>query len=223
MHNIEVRKTLVKLGCVLNKKCFFALKSGRVAKKYINVDPLLTHPLYLHAVMNMMLRDHRDFEVIAGPAVGAIPLIYIGAEVVGHRHVHYTGQRSRINGIRAVFTDKSGDNFVLERKGFTQAVKGRKVIVVEDVTTTGESARKTADAIREAGGIITRHAFIWNRDKRRVNEQTMGAPVSSLVTEGVRSWAPGEHPHWGEWPLVTDVGHPGKFPDYKGPRITLFS
>ena len=223
MHNIKVRKTLVRLGCVLDKKCFFALKSGRVAKKYINIDPLLTHPLYLHAIMNMMLGDHHDFEVIAGPAVGAIPLVYIGAEVVGHRHIYFSGSRKRLSGVRAVFAEKSGDDFVLERAGFAQAVKGRRVIVVEDVTTTGESALKTADAIRRAGGYVTRHAFIWNRDRRRVNDKTMGAPVSSLVTEGVRSWAPGEHPHWGEWPLVTDIGHPENFPDYTGPRITLLS
>jgi hypothetical protein len=96
-------------------------------------------------------------------------------------------------------------------------------MMIEDIGTTGDSVRGAARAIEEAGGIIAGYGFIWIRDRKRVNQATMGAPVFSLIDEGVRSWKPGAHPHWGDWPLVMDIGRPENIPHYPGPSITLRS
>ena len=50
----------------------------------------------------------------------------------------------------------------------------------------------------------------------------LGVPaLHSIIEEPVDAHKAGEHPKWGEWPLVADIGHPGHFPDYPGPKIRL--
>jgi orotate phosphoribosyltransferase len=124
-----------------------------------------------------------------------------------------------------VFAEKDGDDFKLDRLGFKKTVNGRKVWVVEDIATTGQSAKKTAEVIEAAGGKVIAFSFIWNRNPEAVNTSTMGAPVLSLITEPIQSYVATEHPMWGIWPVVSDIGHghPDKFPDYSGPRINLVS
>jgi orotate phosphoribosyltransferase len=215
MHCVDAREILQECGCILEGEYFFALKNGGlVSTKYVNIDPLLTYPVYLRAIANMLMRDSRDFEAIAGPAVGAIPLVYAAAEAVVHR---FEDNRS----LRAAFAEKIGDGFAFDRMRFAEAVHGRKTIIVEDIGSRGESARATGEVVRKAGGIAIRYNLVWNRNPELVNESTMGGPVFSLVTEYIPSWKPEEHPMWGTWPLVSNIGHPENFPDYPGPRISL--
>jgi orotate phosphoribosyltransferase len=221
---MDVRQTLVDLGCVLEGEFFFALKSSRVATKYINIDPLLTEPAILNAIAREMAKRKSysslfgPADVVAGPAVGAIPLVYAVANE--YKALGELGFADNI-WMKTVFAEKSGGSFVLDRFGFENTVRGKRVWIVEDIAATGDSAKGTAAAIEAAGGIIIGYSFIWNRGE--IYEDEMGAPVLSLVKEFVPSWDTdlSRHPHWGEWPLVTDIGHPGNFPDYSGPRIAL--
>lgn len=213
MYTIDIKEVLRGCGCIHTGDYFFAFKSGRVSQTYICIDPLLTFPIYLNAVASMLTRTSKGFSVIAGPAVGALPLIYASAGAVAH---HFDNE-----GLRTVFVEKEADGFILNRMGFASAVSGKKVLIVEDIGSTGASAKATGAAIEAAGGTVVGYRFIWNRDPGRINEEKMGAPVFSLVEEAIESFAPDEHPMWGIWPLVTDVGHPEKFPDYPGPRLKV--
>ena len=224
---MDTRKHLVDIGCVLEGEFFFALKSGRIATTYVNIDPLLTRPAMLNMVAKSMAASLvlssaiSPPRVVAGPAVGAIPLVYAASA----QHYHFCRKCfvEDSNHLYTVFTEKNGDNFILDRLGFKQTVNGRKVWVVEDIATTGQSAKKTAEEIEAAGGIVVAYSFIWNRDPNKVNAKTMGAPVLSLIEEPIDSYVATEHPMWGTWPLVADIGHSDKFPDYPGPRIKLIS
>ena len=215
---MNTRNILQEAGCILEGDFFFALKSKRVAKKYINIDPLLTKPDMLDEVIRKMTAKVSlssavyPPEVVAGPAVGAIPLVYLF-----ERHFPPRGC------LQTVFAEKSSDGFVLERMGFRDAVSGKPVLVVEDITSTGESAKRTGEAIEAAGGHIVGYAFIWNRSPETVNSASMGATVLNLIEESVASFLPEEHPEWGALPLVTDIGHPEHFPDYPGPKIELLA
>ncbi len=215
---MDVRKILVDLGCVLEGEFIIALKKGGVASKYVNIDPLLTRPDLLEMVAEAMATKACFSSamypptVIAGPAVGAIPLVYA---VERQNHLFNTN-RPRLS---TVFAEKDSDNFILDRLGFKKAVFGQKVWVVEDIATTGDSAKRTGKVIKDAGGDVVGYSFIWNRGG--VTTKDMGGTVISLINESIKSWQPEEHPNWGEWPLVTDIGHPDNFPDYPGPKITL--
>ncbi len=215
---MDTREILANLGCVLEGEFIIALKKAGVASKYVNIDPLLTRPDLLEEIAREIVASASLSSamypptVVAGPAVGAIPLVYL-VERVYHDFIPVIPRR------KTVFAEKNKDGFVLDRLGFKEAVEGQSVWIVEDIGTTGDSAKQTGEAIVAAGGRISGYSFIWNRGG--VTNELMGAPVLSLINEAIESWAPEEHPHWGKWPLVTDVGHPGKFPDYPGPRITL--
>ena len=215
---MDVRQILVSLGCVLEGEFIIALKKGGVASKYVNIDPLLTRPDLLEIVAEAMATKANLSSalypptVIAGPAIGAIPLVY----AVERQNPLFSKTRPRL---KTVFAEKDGSGFVLDRLGFKKAVLGQKIWVVEDIATTGDSAKQTGKAIEDAGGRVVGYSFIWNRGG--VTTKDMGATVLSLINESIKSWEPEEHPHWGDWPLVTDIGHPEKFPDYPGPRITL--
>ena len=217
MHWIDVRKTLQDCGCILEGEYFFALKSGgMVATKYVHIDRLLTFPIYLSAIAHMLMRERdNNFTVIAGPATGAIPLVYTAAEVVAHRYPN--------NGLRTVFTERANPEAKLEfrRNGFAEAVKGMRAIVVEDISSMGMSARETKDAIIRAGGTVVEYRIIWNRNPLLVNKSRMDAPVFSLIEEPIESFKPHDHPMWGKWPMISDIGHPENFPNYPGGYISL--
>ncbi len=210
MSGFDIRAEIVKAGGVLKGNYFFALKEkGRIATEYVNVDPVFTFPHLVESLGIMMIERWKwTAEVVAGPAVGGIPLVYAAANV------------SRLHAVRTVWADKQKDgSFAFERMRFMEAVRGRQALVVEDVTSSGSSARSVGKLIEDAGGTVLAYAFVWNRGG--VTEEKMGAPVHSLVEERIPSFAITEHSMWGLWPLVTDIGHPDYYPDYPGPRVTL--
>lgn len=206
---VSPRKLLADAGCILTGEYFVAFKSGRVGCTYINVDPLFTFPRSIALLGEMLVQSYEwSAATIAGPAMGGVPLIYAAAA------------RSRLSSVRTAWADKESDGtFTLGRMGFAGAIKNQPTLVVEDVTTTGSSAKSVGELVERHGGKVIAYSFIWNRGG--VTEEQMGAPVHSLINESLPSWAPGEHEMWGKWPLVTDLGHPDKFPNYPGPRIKL--
>ena len=121
----------------------------------------------------------------------------------------------------AVFAEKVGDDSSLSRRGFKEAVAGKRVLIVEDITTTGESVLGTAEQVIGAGGRVSGFAFIWNCSPETINASSMGAPVESLISELVESWLPDKCPDWGNLPLVQNLGHPSAYPNYPGPTIEI--
>lgn len=207
---MDVQHEIAKAGGLLKGEYFFALKKeGRIATEYVNMDPVFTYPRVMPLLGSLLLARHRfKATAIAGPAVGGIPLIYAAAS------------NSLLYGIRTVWADKQKDgSFAFERMGFAQAVEGSEVLVVEDVTTTGSSALAVGRLIEAAGGRVLGYEFVWNRGG--VTEDIMGAPVHALVERKIESFDYSEHPEWGNWPLVADIGHPEHYPNYPGPRINL--
>lgn len=214
---MDLRKSIADTGAVLEGEFFFALKNGRtVSTKYINIDPVLTRPGLVRSLCSKLVAPfQKDCTALAGPEIGGIPLLYMGADSlkIGNTNRSY----------RVAFAEKQQDgSFAFERMGFREAMKGQKVLVVEDVTTTGESAEAVCNLVEEAGGEVIGFSVIWNRGG--VTAQSMGVPkMNALVTESVETWEAGGHPQWGTWPLVTDIGHPQNFLDYPGPKIKLLT
>ncbi|MDP4020879.1 MAG: hypothetical protein Q8P58_02465 [Candidatus Adlerbacteria bacterium] len=206
---MNIRDAIAQTGAVLEGEFFFALKKrGTVANKYINMDPAFTYP-DLVCRLGTLLIEMFEWRVgaLAVPAVGAIPLAY-------------AAPRSTFKSLRIIWADKQPDgSFAFERMGFAEAIRDMKVGIIEDVATTGGSAKAVGNLVEQAGGEVFGYSFVWNRGG--ITEETMGAPVTALVEETVPTWAAGEHKMWGKWPLVEDIGHPDYFPDYPGPRIKL--
>ena len=209
------REVLAGLGCILEGNFFFALKSGRVARKYINVDPLLTKPALLDAAVEDMLEvipseRFRIIETIVAPAVGGIAFAY----ALSTAFERMTGRRPDV-----AFAEKQGEEFRFERMGFDKVIRGKKVLIVEDIGSSGITVKKVVDQVRLLKGRVVETCFLWNRGN--ITSTQVGSPTCALITETIQDWDPEDCPDWGELPLVSDIGHPEKFPNYPGGHISL--
>ncbi len=207
---MDIRNSLYKAGCVLEGKIFFALKKpGLVSRKYINIDPLFTRPEILRKITENLLAPFAgSFDCLVGPATGGIPLVFSAAASCKKK-------------ISTAFGEKDGAEFTFQRMGFSQAVRGRNVLILEDISSTGDSPSKMASLVKKSGGNLVGASLIWNRGG--VTAAQIGVPrLHSLVTEAIPTWKVEEAPpKWGRLPLVEDIGHPEYYPDYPGPKIKM--
>ncbi|WP_150461043.1 orotate phosphoribosyltransferase [Nesterenkonia ebinurensis] len=136
----------------------FILSSGQQANFYVDMRPLTLHhegsPLVGQLVLGMLDAAGIEFEAIGGLTMGADPV----ATAVLHT---------------AAADDRAVDGYVVRKqpKGHGKGrqvegpgIEGRKVVVVEDTSTTGGSAMQAVRAVREVGGDIQAVAVIVDRD-----------------------------------------------------------
>jgi orotate phosphoribosyltransferase len=131
MHNLDIDKMLVQTNAM--QKGHFLLSSGLHSEKYLQCALLLSYPKYAAALCRQLARFFRkhDVDIVVGPAYGGIIVAYELAKALN---------------AQAVFTERKDGQMQL-RRGFTLH-KGQRVLVAEDVVTTGRSVRETISAIR---------------------------------------------------------------------------
>ena len=117
----------------------FVLTSGRHSASYFQCAKVLQHPEYLTAFSIMIADEFEDQapDVVISPAIGGVVL---GTEV---------GTQL---GCRTIFAERKEGDMVI-RRGF-HIEKGEKVLVVEDVITTGGSVKEVMDLVEQASGNI---------------------------------------------------------------------
>src|SRR5262249_53308167 len=117
----------------------FQLTSGLHSSRYLQCALVLQHPPYAEWVGRAIASrlEHSDANLVVAPAIGGI--------IVAH-------ETARALGVRAIFTEREGGRMTL-RRGFL-INSGEKVLVVEDVVTTGGSTRETIEAATAAGGMV---------------------------------------------------------------------
>lgn len=136
----------------------FTLSSGQQANFYVDMRPLTLHheasPLVGQLVLRMLQDAGIEFEAIGGLTMGADPV----ATAVLHT---------------AAAQDRTVDGFVVRKqpKGHGKgrqvegpSIDGRKVVVVEDTSTTGNSPLTAVEAVRKVGADVQAVAVIVDRD-----------------------------------------------------------
>jgi orotate phosphoribosyltransferase len=154
----------------------FRLTSGLHSPGYLQCALVLQHPASaerLGAAIAQHMRDLRP-TVVLSPALGGI---VIGQEV------------ARALGARAIFAERQ-DGALTLRRGFIIAETDR-VLVVEDVLTTGGSTRETMQVATAAGGRVVGVASIVNRSAGRV---TFDAPYVALLEINLPTYEPEQCP-----------------------------
>ncbi|WP_296141471.1 orotate phosphoribosyltransferase [uncultured Anaerococcus sp.] len=150
----------------------FLLSSGKHSDRYIQCAKLIQHPEYCKEVSEIIaekLKENNiDVDLCVGPAMGGVIISY---EV---------GKALEVN---AIFTERV-DNDMTLRRGF-EIPEGAKVIVVEDVITTGKSSFETVEVIRSYGAEVVALASIVNRsNKAEIN----GLPIISATKIDVKTY-----------------------------------
>ncbi len=198
LNDHHVEELLRKIGAV--RKGHFVYKSGRHGNEYINKDALFMYPRELSMICKEMVeRFHVDGFVgrVIGPAVGGAIL----AQWVAHHLQSIYPSRD----VRALFAEKDGDAFIIKR-GYDEVIKGTRTLVVEDVVTTGDSARKVVEAAQRAGAIVAGVFALWNRGGRAINVGNV--PFHALISTEIESY-PEKACYLCEQnvPVNIDVGH----------------
>ena len=178
------------------KEGHFKLTSGRHSRVYINKDDIYSNESLFRTVVNMMctaiVLDYGYFDIITGPAIaGAVlaapislnlgkPFVYPEKKMELSRESYMChGEPHFYNNIVS-----TGMEF---RRGYDKKLKGKRVVIVEDIITTGKSVNQTIDAIKECGGTVDKIFAIWNRTGAFFSPPTDG-DVISLINEYVESW-----------------------------------
>lgn len=181
------------------------LTTGRHSDGYINLDMLMPNTEKSSKMGLIFAKKYqdRDIDVVAAPAVGGIIL---------SQWVAYHLSKLKKKEVLSVFAEKdSKKNQVIER-GFEKLIKGKKVLVVEDFTTTGGSVKKVVDEVKKKGGIIVSTCVILNREPDKVNSATIGTTFESLDIFLVKSWTELDCPLCKKnIPINTEVGHGNEY------------
>jgi orotate phosphoribosyltransferase len=180
----------------------FVLRSGRHGDTYVNKDLAYVSAFSISGLC-YMIADHfknNGIDVVIAPAIGGVVL----TQWVGYHLSALTGLT-----IYSVYAEKEGNGFVI-RRGYGGYVIDRHVLVLEDVLTTGGSAKAVINAVRAIGGNVRRLGALCNRGGVTAEEVGIDE-LYSLVNLNLPTWDPPECPQCiAGVPLDSTVGHAKK-------------
>lgn len=163
-------------------------KTGALLEGHFLLTSGLHSPRYLQCALVLQYPEHAEYagRAIAshftGERVSAVVAPAIGGIVVGH-------ETARALGARALFAEREGGVMTL-RRGFTLS-PGERVLVVEDVVTTGGSTRETVEAVRRAGGEVIGAGSLVDRSSGAAD---VGVRPVALLTLDVPAYDPSDCP-----------------------------
>lgn len=165
----------------------FILSSGKHSDKYVQCAKLIQNPKYCEEVAKIIADKVKQagikVDLCVGPAMGGIIIAY---------------EVARALGVDAIFTERENNEMTL-RRGF-EIKEGQKVIIVEDVITTGKSSFETVDVIKAHGGDVVALTSIVNRSHE---DEINGLPLISAAKIEVNAWDPDDLPeHLKDIPAV---------------------
>ncbi len=144
----------------------FQLSSGKHSPAYIEKFRVLQYPRHTETLCRMIAERFRDLRVqlVAGPTTGGIILSY---------------EVARALGLRGVFAERAEEGRSFQR-GFI-IEPGERVLIVDDVLTTGGSVRNVIDAIRRAGGEPVGLGVLVNRLGQTDSDTSFGLPFFACL------------------------------------------
>ena len=149
-----------KYGIVITND-HFIYASGKHGDTYVNKDVIYVHPELLNQVATLMALTARslgiEFSVIAGPALGGIPL----AQLFAQQWLALFGELKKV----IIIEKDEGGNYVLKR-GYDKVVVGQQVLLLEDILTTGKSVGLCIDVLRKYQAEVVQIINIWQRGEK---------------------------------------------------------
>ena len=174
MNSEQVLNIYKETGALLTGH--FLLSSGLHSEKYLQSALVLQQPDLATRLCAVLAEHFKDanIEVVIAPALGGV--------FVSH-------ETARALKVRALFAERVNGELTL-RRGFT-IKPGERVLVVEDVITTGKSTKETIEVVKKAGGVVVAAASLIDRSGGKA---TIGVPYRSLVTLDVPTYAADQCP-----------------------------
>lgn len=205
MNEQEVLRVLGSVGAVIVGS-HIVYTSGRHGAAYVNKDAVYPHTAETSSLCRTIAERFADenVEVVIAPAIGGV--------ILSQWTAHHLSQ---MNGheVFGVYAEKSedGDAFVIKR-GYDKLIAGKNVLVVEDVLTTGGSAKKVVEATRAIGGIVVGLGVLCNRGGITSQDVANVPKLTALVNVTLDAWDEKSCPLCERnVPINTDVGKGREF------------
>lgn len=148
MDKKELKEALERTGAVKYGK--FTLSSGRESDYYVDMKMAMTDPAVLKGIAKDAAKHVKGAIRLAGMELGAVPLVVAVALETG---------------IPYVIVRKEKKGYGTGNKVEGKINKGDKVVILEDVTTTGGSSLKAINAVKESGGIVDKVVVVVDRQE----------------------------------------------------------
>ena len=175
MPDHDARRAFDDAGAFL--RGHFVYTSGRHGSDYLEKFRILEDPRATTALATLIAERFKplDPELVAGPTMGGIILAY---------------EVARQLGVDAVYAERGPDGGRVLRRGF-EVRPGTRVLIVDDVITTGGSLREMVSCIAAAGGVVIGVGVLADRTAGRIANEF---PVYACLSVDFPSYAPDECP-----------------------------
>ncbi len=174
--------------------------SGKHGSTYLSKDAIYPHTKEISAICREIAERFKDkrIDVVAAPALGGIIL----SQWTAYYLCELTDKE-----VLGVYTEKTPDKDQIFTRGYDKLVKGKRVLIVEDITTTGGSVMKVVVSVKAAGGEAVGVCVLANRNPDEINSKTLGLPYQSLAEIRMQAWDEAECPLCQKGvPINTTVG-----------------
>mgnify|MGYP000945114195 CR=1 FL=1 len=154
----------------------FILTSGRHSSQYLQCARIFQYPNYGEEIAKELAQAFRkdSIDMVIGPAIGGIILSY---------------EIGRILGIKAIFTERENGIMTL-RRGF-EIPPDSRVLVVEDVVTTGGSVKEVIELVKKNGSKVVGVGAIVDRSNGKVD---FGCRFQAVISLEIPSYEKDECP-----------------------------
>lgn len=171
----RVMEILKEAGVLLEGH--FRLTSGRHSNRYLQCAKIFRNTKYSEELCAALAQQFQadGVDVVIGPAMGAVQMAY---------------EVSRHLACENYFAERDEEGKMTLRRGFA-VTPGMKVLLVEDVVTTGGSVKEVLELVKAAGGEVVGVGSIVNRTNGSVD---FGVPFKSVISVNVESWEPEDCP-----------------------------
>lgn len=166
----RIMKILKKTGVL--QEGHFILSSGKHAAKYLQCAQVLQFPSYANELARGIAEkwSDKEIDVVIGPALGGIVISYVVGQALG---------------VRSIFAERNQGDMQL-RRGFT-IKPDEKVLLVEDVVTTGGSVREVFDLLENQKADIVGISSIIDRSGGQVDFKY---PLKALLELNIETFEP---------------------------------
>lgn len=202
MNDPTIMQMFADVGAIVTDS-HFVYTSGRHSSVYVNKDALYVYPRKIATLCRAMAApyDAKQIDVVVGPVMGGIVLSQWAA--------HHLNERRTNGETLAVYAEKEGDGtdktFAF-RRGYDRYIAGKNILVVEDILTTGGSARQVIELVRRHGGNVIGLSALCNRGNVQAQE-VAGTPIHTLISISLETYSVEECPFCRDHvPINTELG-----------------
>ncbi len=162
----------------------FVLSSGKHSDRYVQKERIF-YDTTVTSMVCLFLAEHymsANVDVVVGPDTGGRIVAY---QVAAHLNNLPSPSRRKVV---AVYAKKKEDNVFYFPENGTKLLSGKRVLVVDDVLTSGESVKKVVELVRAHTGFTVGVGAIWNRGG--VGKEHVGnVPILAIINKQFSSWS----------------------------------